>query len=77
MNNNKDTMARLPAGMRAYAYRFDDQARVALHLPHGTEAIDLSAEEMYRFAERLGELADESPREVNHKKEEQQCNLMN
>lgn len=61
VNNNKDTMARLPAGMRAYAYRFDDQARVALHLPHGTEAIDLSAEEMYRFAERLGELADEFP----------------
>ncbi|QXB17871.1 hypothetical protein SAMN04488531_1708 [Corynebacterium coyleae] len=60
MNNNKDTMARLPAGMRAYAYRASNQARVALHLPHGTEAIDLSAGQMQRFAERLGELAGDS-----------------
>ena len=58
MNGNKDSMVRLGAGVRAYAYRVKNQERVALHLRQGTEVIDLSAEQMQRFARSLGELAE-------------------
>lgn len=61
MNDNKDSMVQLGAGVRAYAYRVNGQERVALHLRQGTEVIDLSVEQMQRFARSLGELVNEFP----------------
>ncbi|WP_288858170.1 hypothetical protein [uncultured Corynebacterium sp.] len=61
MGDNKDSMAQLGAGVRAYVYRVNNQERVALHLRQGTEVIDLSVEQMQRFAHRLGELVNEFP----------------
>lgn len=61
MNNNKDTMAQPAIGVRAYAYRANNQERVALHLPKGAEALDLTVDQMKRFVQSLGELLDELP----------------
>lgn len=54
-------MAQPAIGVRAYAYRANNQERVALHLPKGAEALDLTVDQMKRFVQSLGELLDELP----------------
>lgn len=43
-------------GVRAYRYSREDQDRVAIHLPHGASALDLSVGEMQYLCDRLSEL---------------------
>lgn len=43
-------------GVRAYRYSRGDQDRVAIHLPHGASALDLSVGEMQYLCDRLSEL---------------------
>jgi len=44
------------SGVRIYRYDTRDDLRVAMHLPHGANVIDISIEEAQRVAEDLTQL---------------------
>ena len=57
MNAQADAQMKSPiSGVRIYRYATRDDLRVAMHLPHGANVIDISIEEAQRFAEDLTQL---------------------
>lgn len=57
MTTQTDAQMKSPiSGVRIYRYATRDDLRVAMHLPHGANVIDISIEEAQRVAEDLTQL---------------------
>ncbi|MFW2210303.1 hypothetical protein [Corynebacterium sp. HMSC14H10] len=57
MTTQTDAQMKSPiSGVRIYRYDTRDDLRVAMHLPHGANVIDISIEEAQRVAEDLTQL---------------------
>ncbi|ODQ42614.1 hypothetical protein [Corynebacterium amycolatum] len=57
MTTQADAQMKSPiSGVRIYRYATRDDLRVAMHLPHGANVIDISIEEAQRVAEDLTRL---------------------